>query len=164
MLLNEKLSDSSKGVVALDVCLAKRNVILEMKMGEEDVHKTYRALVWISRQVSPAMIEQLNNEKELTIHQQTPLRVAHRRANLTREKIVHWMEAKLVENHDGYFMMELCASAGCYIKEFIHGDFGRSQPSIAEILQVNSAQCFALDVIEVGIKQEPKPTCKKSKH
>lgn len=163
MFLNNELADSSKGVVALDVTLAKRSVILEMKSGEEEVQKTYKALVWISQKVTLEMLALLNNQKELIVRQQTPLRVAHRRANLTREKIIHWMKAKELESDEHYFLLELCTSAGCYIKEFIHGDFGRSRPSIAELLQVSKAQCFVLDVIEVGSKQEPNQSHKKPK-
>jgi tRNA pseudouridine synthase 10 len=42
------------------------------------------------------------------------------------------------------------ASAGTYIKEFVHGDFGRTQPNLGSLLDCN-AQILQLDVMDVHL-------------
>ena len=152
--LQEALSDASEGVRVDALHVAKRDAVLAMKCGEEEMRKSYCALVWIDRSVSQSDFDLLNNIKDMRLDQRTPLRVVHRRANATREKVIHWMDAKPVDAHDHYFTLELCASAGCYIKEFIHGDFGRTVPALHELLQVAKAQCCALDVTDVALEME----------
>lgn len=167
--LNVATSDAATGVIARDWQVAKRDVILEMKCGEEEMRKSYTALAWISRDLTLADLDLLNHLKDVTVTQRTPLRVAHRRANATRDKVVHWMKATAVQGHAQYLLLELCTSAGCYIKEFIHGDFGRTCPSLYDLLQVDRAHCCALDVTDValelgrGPKGEEDPA-KKQKH
>lgn len=45
-------------------------------------------------------------------------------------------------------MLHLLASAGTYIKEFVHGDLGRTQPNVGTILN-KPADILQLDVTEV---------------
>ncbi|KAL3940730.1 MAG: hypothetical protein SGBAC_004781 [Bacillariaceae sp.] len=71
-----------------------------------------------------------------TIQQRTPLRVVHRRANLVRERQILQMAAWRVDDH--HFRLELSTQAGTYIKEFVHGDLLRTQPSIASIMGCKS--------------------------
>lgn len=58
----------------------------------------------------------------------TPIRVLHRRAPLTREKIIH--KIKLIEINDQNYICLLATSAGTYIKEFVHSDLGRTNPNL----------------------------------
>ena len=44
--------------------------------------------------------------------------------------------------------LHVIASAGTYIKEFVHGDLGRTKPSIGEILE-SEADILQLDVANV---------------
>lgn len=68
----------------------------------------------------------------LTIQQRTPLRVVHRRANLVRERQILQLEAWRVDDH--HFRLEMSTQAGTYVKEFVHGDLLRTQPSIASMM------------------------------
>lgn len=68
----------------------------------------------------------------LEIHQQTPLRVLHRRSNMTRIRHILSLRVDRVDDH--YFRLHLSTDAGAYVKEFVHGDLGRTQPSISSIL------------------------------
>jgi tRNA pseudouridine synthase 10 len=79
----------------------------------------------------------------LQVVQRTPERVAHRRADLDRTRKV--LEFR-VESPSRF---RITGEAGLYIKELIHGDGGRTRPSVSETLGV---QCSvdALDVIEMG--------------
>lgn len=69
----------------------------------------------------------------LELHQRTPVRVLHRRANLIRLRKVYTMQMQRIDDH--YFRLYLSTEAGTYIKEFVHGDLGRTQPSVSSQLQ-----------------------------
>jgi tRNA pseudouridine synthase 10 len=58
-----------------------------MKEGEISKQKHYRALCWAARELQQADEEKLNSVRELTIQQDTPVRVLHRRATLIRERV-----------------------------------------------------------------------------
>ena len=72
-----------------------------------------------------------NIKLPITIHQKTPLRVLHRRANIIRERKV--LQVKAIRIDDHHFRLELSTEAGTYVKEFVHGDLGRAIPSIASL-------------------------------
>ena len=69
---------------------------------------------------------------DLKVAQRTPLRVAHRRTGLVREKVIHSMSSELVSSR--IFILDMDTSAGTYVKEFVHGDLGATQPLITHIL------------------------------
>ena len=68
----------------------------------------------------------------LTIHQSTPLRVLHRRAAAIRARQVLTLEAKRIDDH--WFVLNLRTTAGTYVKEFVHGDCGRTHPCIRSMM------------------------------
>jgi tRNA pseudouridine synthase 10 len=110
-------------------------------------HKKYRILVEVDGQVpAEKLVNALNTLKGVTIHQRTPERVAHRRADKVRERKV--LDIECVGEQDGQFILEVLGEAGLYIKELISGDKGRTTPSLAEILQL-SAHVVSLDVVQV---------------
>ncbi|KAJ8540843.1 hypothetical protein K7X08_001659 [Anisodus acutangulus] len=119
-----------------------------MREGESEKQKQYTALVWISRPVSDEDMQMISSLKELKIAQKTPIRVLHRRSPLEREKIIHWMKVERISGSSQYLLLHLCTQAGTYIKEFIHGDFGRTQPSIGSILGCRT-EILHLDVTDV---------------
>jgi tRNA pseudouridine synthase 10 len=53
--------------------------------------------------------------------------------------------------NDHFAILTLHASAGAYIKEFIHGDFGRTNPSFSDVVFGMQVKCdiLQLDVLEV---------------
>jgi tRNA pseudouridine synthase 10 len=115
-------------------------------------HKKYRILVGVDGAVSAD--EFANAVKTLagvTIHQRTPERVAHRRADKIRERKV--LAIEYTGEQDGAFVVEVLGEAGLYIKELVSGDGGRTRPSLAEILN-RSARVTSLDVVEVEGVQE----------
>ncbi|CAI2183396.1 1488_t:CDS:2, partial [Funneliformis geosporum] len=126
-----------------------------IKEGEENKKKTYSALVWISKIVTPDIIDKLNQyqDKVFTIQQQTPIRVLQRRAQMVRSKIIYSMKAEPLENH--FLTLQLRTEAGTYIKEFIHGDLGRTKPNLGDLLDCY-ADIMALDVLEVDLEWPPK--------
>ncbi|MDO9538322.1 MAG: tRNA pseudouridine(54/55) synthase Pus10, partial [Thermoplasmata archaeon] len=80
------------------------------------------------------------------IAQQTPNRVMHRRSDLNRERKLEKIEARQVSPTEAEF--DITAEAGTYIKEFVHGDGGRTVPSIAASLGVG-CEVKALDVLNI---------------
>ncbi|XP_061356335.1 uncharacterized protein LOC133300762 isoform X2 [Gastrolobium bilobum] len=99
-----------------------------MREGEAEKQKQYAALVWISRPLKDEDFQCVSSLKDLKVLQRTPIRVLHRRSPLEREKIIHWMKIETIAGSSQYFLLHLCTQAGTYIKEFVHGDLGRTHP------------------------------------
>lgn len=99
-----------------------------MREGEAEKQKQYTALVWISRPLKDEDFQCVSSLNDLKVLQRTPIRVLHRRSPLEREKIIHWMKMETVAGSSQYFLLHLCTQAGTYIKEFVHGDLGRTHP------------------------------------
>ncbi|GAU12229.1 hypothetical protein TSUD_01960, partial [Trifolium subterraneum] len=99
-----------------------------MREGEAEKQKQYAALVWISRPLKDEDFQHVSSVKDLKVLQRTPIRVLHRRSPLEREKIIHWMKMETIAGSSQYFLLHLCTQAGTYIKEFVHGDLGRTHP------------------------------------
>lgn len=107
-----------------------------MKNAAEGKHKTYVAVVYTENVISPEKLQLLDSIHDLEINQKTPVRVLHRRTLLMRNKMVYHMKTEYLIPH--HFILELEASGGTYIKEFVHGDLGRTRPNVGEILVVFS--------------------------
>lgn len=113
-----------------------------MQLEAEEKKKGYCCLVYSTAPVTRAMLEVLegasNRDRDddgtpcLKVQQKTPLRVMHRRSLLDRDKIIYEIVATPLNAH--YFLLRLITSAGAYVKEFVHGDFGRTVPSVKSIL------------------------------
>jgi tRNA pseudouridine synthase 10 len=80
------------------------------------------------------------------VRQRTPLRVSHRRADKERPRAVRNLE--LVDLSEDRAQVEVRGESGIYVKELIHGDRGRTQPSMAELLG-RSCDVVELDVLKV---------------
>ncbi|RGB25704.1 hypothetical protein C1646_801714 [Rhizophagus diaphanus] len=151
----KEINETQKDLIQINnlTMVTERDLVI-IKEGEETKRKTYSALIWISKIVTPEIIDKINQyqDKELTINQQTPIRVLQRRAQMIRPKIIYSMKAEALENH--FLTMQLQTEAGTYIKEFIHGDLGRTKPSLGDLLDCY-ADILALDVLEVDLKWPP---------
>ncbi|KAL5557781.1 hypothetical protein UlMin_033992 [Ulmus minor] len=119
-----------------------------MREGEAEKQKQYVALVWISRPLKDEDFQSITSLKDMPIQQKTPVRVLHRRSPLERERIIHWMRIEKISGSSQYFLLHLCTQAGTYIKEFVHGDLGRTNPSIGSMLGCR-AEILQLDVTDV---------------
>eukprot|EP01041_Mallomonas_annulata_P009805 gene9805-20394_t len=128
----------------------------DMQLSAETKLKAYRCLVWSQHWQSKSTLSRwfgsgrgiggdnfsntdhndIDTEgggvKCLEVLQQTPLRVLHRRTLLRRKKFIYSLSA--IHLNDHYFLLDLVTSAGTYVKEFVHSDFGRTTPSIRSIL------------------------------
>nr|MDO8109354.1 tRNA pseudouridine(54/55) synthase Pus10 [Candidatus Sigynarchaeota archaeon] len=121
----------------------------DLKENAPDTTKKYKALCTLEHPIDDATLGMLKAKLEgTTLHQQTPTRVLHRRANKTRLKKVLAVSWERVENPlEIVFIIE--AMGGTYIKELISSDEGRTQPSISG-LAGQKIVCKELDVLEVN--------------
>ncbi|KAJ7422947.1 putative tRNA pseudouridine synthase Pus10 [Willisornis vidua] len=166
--LQQAINSSSDKIQVRDLQLVTREAIGRMKEGEEEKTKTYSALIWTDKAIQREDIEFLDGIKcpsrfpfppcprqELQLEQKTPLRVLHRRPLAVRCRRIHAMSAQLLDPH--HFRLRLTTQAGTissYIKEFVHGDFGRTKPNIGSLLN-RTADILELDVESVDVDWPP---------
>jgi len=100
----------------------------------ENKVKHYGCAVWCEEPIKSQeeLDARLGVAVPVKIYQSTPLRVLHRRASGVRTRHVLTLSARLVNEH--WFALHLSTSAGTYVKEFVHGDCGRTKPSISSML------------------------------
>ena len=120
--------------------------------------KSYRVTV-IGAVPDGALDRVLPQVLERPIDQRTPTRVAHRRSDKVRPR---WIRSvRLVESGPGRFTLDLRAEAGTYIKEWVEGDGGRTDPSLAGRLGV-PLKVESLDVLDIHDRDasplEPDPS------
>jgi tRNA pseudouridine synthase 10 len=96
---------------------------------ESHFDKTYEAEVEFDREPGEEGLGRIRAIEGRTLLQQTPSRVAHRRADLVRHRKVRRMEIAGSEGKRATLLVN--AEAGTYIKELISGDGGRTVPSVA---------------------------------
>jgi tRNA pseudouridine synthase 10 len=149
--LEKEINRTAEGRVAVSIKRwSDRSEVETLKSNK--AHKKYRILVEVDGGLSADEFQNaLKTLQGVTIHQRTPERVAHRRADKIRERRV--LDIEYAGEEDGKFVVEILGEAGLYIKELISGDGGRTRPSLAEILN-KSAHVSSLDVVQVeGAKE-----------
>lgn len=111
----------------------------------KDLHhdKLYAALVHADR---AADLSKLTVNQKIIVAQNTPTRVASRRADLERTKEVTIQRVGEINSQE--FVLIMRTSHGTYVKEFISGDNGRTTPSISSLTGTH-CECMLLDVVEV---------------
>ena len=102
--------------------------VLHKSAGEKV--KAYCCVTMTSQKISDATIEKLEAAKDILLKQKTPFRVLHRRTLMVRDKFVHKLKIKRI--NDFCYLVFVLSSAGTYIKEFIHGDLHRTVPSFGD--------------------------------
>jgi tRNA pseudouridine synthase 10 len=110
--------------------------------------KTYRALASFGKPVAESELKKLHAIS--TVKQQTPTRVAHRRADLIRTKRVKSISWRILPKNRIEFTIK--AVAGLYVKELITGDNGRTRPSFSGILGV-PVKTEELDVVKIHLPE-----------
>jgi tRNA pseudouridine synthase 10 len=123
-----------------------KDVVRRLKKAES-AQKEYRVLIAFEHEVSEENLRLLEEKlSNVLVRQQTPLRVLHRRANLTREKYIYKVKVKKVSLKRAE--MEIRCQGGLYVKELVSGDEGRTTPNVSELLG-NRAKPLKLDVLNV---------------
>ncbi|XP_028827191.1 tRNA pseudouridine synthase Pus10 [Denticeps clupeoides] len=151
-LLQEEINQSSDKIRVRDVQIVTREAVAHMKEGEEEKTKSYSALIWTQKSIVQNDIEFISDIKELKVAQKTPLRVLHRRPLAVRQRLIHTMSTRYLDPH--HFYLHLRTQAGTYIKEFVHGDFGRTKPNLGELMKTE-VDILELDVESVDVDWPP---------
>jgi tRNA pseudouridine synthase 10 len=149
--LEEAVNVHGKGKVeVLSLKLADKDVVRKLKKGES-TQKEYRVLIEFEKRITAKAMRVLEESlKNAVIRQQTPLRVLHRRADLTREKYIYGLNVKKLSLKKAE--VKILCQGGLYVKELVTGDEGRTVPSISEILK-NKAKPMKLDVLSVIMEE-----------
>ena len=150
--LEAEIDDFAGGRVEVEgLRLAAHGMVERVK--ELSASKTYRADVAFDEPVeSGDLAAALEALEGATVHQETPRRVDHRRASKTRTREVYDVAGDL--KGDRRAVLEIHGEGGLYVKELIHGDNGRTEPSLAGLLGTG-AEVTALDVLAVEGEEEP---------
>ncbi|KAJ1811870.1 hypothetical protein LPJ75_003937 [Coemansia sp. RSA 2598] len=127
-----------------------------IKEGEENKTKHYCALVWFATPLSTETLDEINRigSSEIVLQQNTPIRVLHRRSPLVRPRKLLRLEVAPIEGH--FYKVRIESEAGTYIKEFVHGDLGRTSPSLSSLAGGVVADILELDVENVSLDFPPK--------
>lgn len=164
--LTDNINESTKQVqITSNLKVLSRFDLKKLKEGENVKTKFYRALC-VCRGMGGDLpqLEHLNKMENIKIIQRTPVRVLHRRPLSPRTRIIYKMRARWAKPHelkellntaaesaDAFFVLDVKTQAGTYVKEFVHGDFGRTKPSLCDFLNVE-VDIVALDVTSINLK------------
>ncbi|KAK7103628.1 tRNA pseudouridine synthase Pus10-like [Littorina saxatilis] len=150
----QKETNALTELVAIrDLQIVTREDVGRLKEGEEDKSKSYVALCWCERPLTEEDMQKISEMKDLVLYQRTPIRVLHRRTLATRERTIYSMRMEPASGQ--HFTLHLSTQAGTYVKEFVHGDFGRTQPNLGTLLNAD-CDILALDVTAVNIDWPPR--------
>lgn len=138
--LQEKVNEQSDKVEIFETQFTHKDKIEEVKNTRTD--KEYKAKVKFQKPIEKQDLDKLN-QLETTLEQRTPERVSQRRADKIRKRKVYNIEAE--KTGEKTIELKVKAEAGTYIKELIHGDNGRTQPNLSELMN-NQAECEQLDI------------------
>ena len=144
--LERAVNESAAGRVAVDLIRpAARSEVETLKSSRS--HKKYRILVEVDGDISDDVLDTaLTALRGAVIHQRTPARVAHRRADRVRDRTV--LDIQYLGREADGVLIEVLGEAGLYIKELASGDGGRTRPSLADLIG-RPARVTRLDVVLV---------------
>ena len=136
--------NKSKKIFVSQLKIVGKNKVKEIKTKRAE--KTYLVRVIFAKEIDKEKLKELKELERIVIKQKTPLRVLHRRSDKIRRRKVLKISWKLIGKKE--LELKIRAQAGLYIKELVTGDYGRTKPSICEILN-NEAKKILLDVIKI---------------
>jgi len=112
--------------------------------------KTYELVIAFPDGVSEEALRKLPEKMSgCEIRQSTPLRVLPRRKDAVRKRLVKALQVLEVDPGGRKARIRLRAESGLYVKEFVTGDGGRTEPSIKDMLGVTDVEVESLDVVGV---------------
>ena len=150
--LQARINSTTEDIKIRDLQKITREDCSKLKEAENSKTKSYSALVFIPEGISEEELSSLNHSNEITLDQKTPLRVLHRRPLAVRQRKILSMSTEYIDSN--HFTLRLCSEAGTYIKEFVHGDFGRTQPNLSTIMK-KETDILELDVASVDVDWPP---------
>jgi len=143
--IHERINTLAEGRIEVSPLVAVRKEAVKW-VKTLRASKRYRAWVSFAQPVEEESLQKAVASLCGPVNQQTPQRVAHRRANKIRVR--HVLEMQAVLEDETHAIVEVHGDGGLYIKELVSGDDGRTMPSLAEAMGC-AAEVSALDVIDV---------------
>ncbi|MFP4000680.1 MAG: tRNA pseudouridine(54/55) synthase Pus10 [Thermoplasmata archaeon] len=142
--LEREINESDK-VKVNSLNFTQKEKVVELKQARSV--KTYRIEISTGKQVDRGKFKKVKDELvEREISQKTPKRVSHRRADKVRKRKIRGLE--LISVDEKTMVLEITCDAGTYVKEFVHGDEGRTEPNLADLLETG-CEVEKLDVIKI---------------
>ncbi|XP_029834609.2 tRNA pseudouridine synthase Pus10 [Ixodes scapularis] len=150
--IEKEINEATKDIKVNDLQVISKSDTQVLKDGEESKRKCYTALCCANRPLTAEDSATVLKIKDLVLKQKTPIRVLHRRNLAERERIVYDMSLEPLEGNK--FVLKMTTQAGTYVKEFVHGDFGRTTPSLGDYLNAE-VDIVELDVEEIDLDWPP---------
>ena len=145
VLERETNRDADQKIAISCLRFSNRDEIVRIKAAE--FQKTYRVIIEAAKPLNKEkLIKVAQTLQGKLVKQLTPTRVAHRRANKVREKIIYNCTIESVEGTIASLTLE--TESGTYIKEFISGDDQKTQPNFSDLVGI-PCKVKELDVIDV---------------
>ncbi len=124
--------------------IVEKPKVQEVKESRKE--KTYKVIVSLEDEIKKDDLKTIDGLLG-TINQQTPERVAHRRADIIRKRKVLSITSKFIDKRK--IELEITTEAGMYIKELISGDNGRTRPSVSSVMNTK-AKVEKLVVVDIA--------------
>ncbi|OMJ20774.1 putative tRNA pseudouridine synthase Pus10 [Smittium culicis] len=136
--IQNEINTNNPFVRATHLKLLQKEELSKITSLENSAMKTYSCLIWVNEPISSEKLQSLEKytKEPLVLDQNTPIRVLHRRSPGIRL----------------FYQLVLTTQAGTYIKEFVHGDMGRTEPSLRSLIDNQTADIFELDVIDIDLE------------
>lgn len=145
-LLGKEINSYAKDKVEIsNLRFSDRKEIARIKNAE--FQKTYRVVIEGEKHINKEKLKEVAQILQgKTIKQLTPTRVAHRRANKVRDRMIYNCNVESVVGFIARLTIE--TQSGTYIKELISGDNGKTKPNISEMIGI-PCKVKELDVIDI---------------
>jgi tRNA pseudouridine synthase 10 len=143
--LEKAVNENTEDVEVSGLRRSDNEEVISLKSARPD--KKYGIQIKFNTQVNEEKINEVVGSFGGTrVAQRTPQRVLHRRADRERVREIKEIEMKILSPTEA--LLNITAEAGTYIKELVHGDEGRTVPSISGELGVG-CEVKTLDVLEI---------------
>lgn len=134
-----------------NVSIQDESCFIDLQKSTEDKIKAYCCVTITTKEISDEKIKEIENLSDILLKQKTPLRVLHRRTSMIRDKTIHRLKIRKVNAYT--YVVFVLSSAGTYIKEFIHSDLNRTNPSFGDLID-DSCDIYQLDVLNLYEKYD----------
>ncbi|KAJ1341494.1 tRNA pseudouridine(54/55) synthase [Batrachochytrium salamandrivorans] len=163
--LQRLINSSNIDMVSVcDLQIVTKDSTSIMKDSASSKSKSYSCVVEFVEPVSLETLEGIASQTDIAVSQRNPSRVP-RRADLVRSKVIETIMFEPLQmqafqegdTKEGVktVRVNLKTSAGTYVKEFVHGDEGRTEPCLASLTKSSSARVVELDVLEIHLDWPP---------
>ena len=142
--IEQEINTNSKFIKIRNLEICNKEYTEFIKKAEVNKMKIYTCFVWVKKNLNENDINKLNNIKNMELIQKTPLRVLHRRSLMDRKKMIYELKAEKINEH--FMILDVISSAGTYIKEFVHSDLMRTEPSIKSLLNCDT------DILQLDVR------------